>query len=274
MRGRIASVIARLGTATVNLILIALGCAWTAALGLPLVGVTQVRDAAARLGERLGWTGLRDRAQEANAALVGRVAQGWWAPVLLGLFGVRLRVRAFAPPDWEAAHVVCANHASIFDALSVMRVVPPPYRFVAKREMLKWPVIGWLLRPSGQIVVDRDDHEQAVESLSAASRKAIRGQVIFFVEGTRSRTGRLQAFKKGAFHFAADRGVPILPVAIAGSYGVLAKRPWWHVRRGRTIEVMICRPIVLDGVAGDAAVEGLAVETRDAIAGALATGTG
>ena len=71
----------------------------------------------------------------------------------------------------------------------------------------------------------------------------VRGQVIFFVEGTRTLTGELQEFKKGAFHFAVGNHLPVLPTAIRGSFTALAKRPWWRLQPGNEIEVLFCGPI-------------------------------
>jgi 1-acyl-sn-glycerol-3-phosphate acyltransferase len=67
--------------------------------------------------------------------------------------------------------------------------------------------------------------------------------VIFFVEGTRTLTGDLLPFKKGAFHFAIDNQLPILPAAVCGTYATLAKRPWWQLNAGHQIEVVFCSPI-------------------------------
>src|SRR5262249_60845222 len=130
--------------------------------------------------------------------------------------GVGLGVLSSPPIDWPKPPVFCPTHSSLFDILALVRVVPPPFRFVAKRELLSWPIVGWALRPAGQIVVDRSDRARALRSIAEAALRKIRGQVIFFVEGTRSRTGQLLPFKKGAFHFAVDHRIPVLPTAIRG----------------------------------------------------------
>ncbi|HVM95626.1 MAG TPA: lysophospholipid acyltransferase family protein [Candidatus Acidoferrales bacterium] len=210
---------------------------WTGILGVPLLVVIYVRYWFGLLVAKLGRRDWFDQILEWNAWLAGWVAQRFWTPLLLAIVGIRLRVRELVPVDWSASHVVCANHASIFDILALVRTMPPPFRFVAKRELLKWPIIGWALRPAGQIIVDRGDHAGALRSIAEAAVRKIRGQVIFFVEGTRTRTGRLLPFKKGAFHFALDNRLPVLPTAICGSYAALAKVPWWRLHTGRLIEV-------------------------------------
>jgi len=259
-------------TLLLNLIRLFLAWLWTTVVGIPLVVALYVRYA---YGVIVAWCGRRevlDRVLEANAQLAGWVAQRLWAGVLLALAGIRLRVRELVPVDWSAAHVICANHASLFDILALVRAVPPPFRFVAKRELVKWPIIGWSLLPAGQIIIDRADRAHAIHNLAAAAARKIRGQVIFFVEGTRTRSGQLLPFKKGAFHFAIDNHVPVLPSAVRGSYAVLAKLPWWRMHPGRNIDVLFCETIDPPAVSGpNGAVETLREATRQRIAQALAS---
>ena len=225
-------------TVLLNCIRLLLAGVWTTIVGTPLVVALYLRYWYGLIGAKLGRRDVLDRALEANVRLACWVAQRLWTSVLLALAGIRLRVRELVPVDWNTAHVICANHTSLFDILALVRVVPPPYRFVAKRELLSWPIVGWALRPAGQIIVDRADHTKAIRSIAEAAVRKIRGQVIFFVEGTRSRTGQLLPFKKGAFHFALDNRVPVLPTAVYGSYAVLAKLPWWRMHPGRNIDIL------------------------------------
>jgi 1-acyl-sn-glycerol-3-phosphate acyltransferase len=218
------------------------------------------------LAAKLGRRDLLDRVLEWNAWFAGWVAQKLWTRVLFAIVGIHLRVKQMAPIDWAKTHVVCANHTSIFDILALVRAMPPPFRFVAKRELLKWPIIGWSLRPAGQIVVDRRDRANALRAIAEAAVRKIRGQVIFFVEGTRSRTGELLPFKKGAFHFAQDNQLAILPAAINGSHAALARTNWWHLHPNRSIEVRFCIPIIPES----ASVDDLLDATRKQIAAALA----
>ncbi|MFQ5666710.1 MAG: 1-acylglycerol-3-phosphate O-acyltransferase [Candidatus Binatia bacterium] len=263
-------------TTLLNVIRVFLAGVWTTIVGTPLVVALYSRYWYGLAWARLGRHDVLDRVLEANTRLAGWVTQRLWSAGLLALAGIRLRVRELVPVDWNVAHVICANHASLFDILALVRVVPPPFRFVAKRELLKWPIIGWALRPAGQIVVDRGDRGRALRSMAEAAARKIRGQVIFFVEGTRSRTGQLLPFKKGAFHFAIDNRLPVLPSAVSGSHAVLAKLPWWRLRPGRDIDICFCRPIAPPVVpAGDAtsgAVGALLNATHDEIATALAAG--
>jgi 1-acyl-sn-glycerol-3-phosphate acyltransferase len=256
-----------------NLLRICASWVWTILVGTPLVVVIYLRYWYGLACNLFGRLSVLDHVLETNAHLAGWVAQRLWTSVLLPLLNVPVRVRASFPIDWSKAHVICSNHASLLDILALIRVVPPPFRFVAKRELTRWPIVGWVLRPAGQIIVDRRDHDQAIHSIAEAAGRKIRGQVIFFVEGTRSRTGQLQPFKKGAFHFAIRNRLPVLPVAVRGSYDALAKLPWWRLHGGTEIEIDFCPPIGPAGISTPAdvgpQVEALRADTRAAIAAAL-----
>jgi len=221
-----------------NLGRVLIAVAWTSLVGMPLVMVIYTTYRLGRLASLCGRDDILTRILGWNARATGVVAQSWWAPMLLRISGVTTWRHETQAIDWQRSYVVCSNHASIFDILALVRALPMPIRFVAKRELLKWPVIGWSLRPSGQIVVDRQRREAAVHSIEEASRHNIGGQVIFFVEGTRTRTGELMPFKRGAFHFAVRNRMPVLPVAVVGSFNALARLPWWRLHPGRKIGVV------------------------------------
>ncbi|MBX3027278.1 1-acyl-sn-glycerol-3-phosphate acyltransferase [bacterium] len=253
-----------------NSLRIALCALWTGVVGAALLIAIYPRYWYGLLRARAGRADILDRMLEANAALASWVARDLWTTVLLALTGIRLRVREAVPIDWSRTYVVCANHASLFDIFALIRALPPPYRFVAKRELTRWPIFGWLLRPAGQVIVDRANHAEAMRSVAEAALRRIRGQVVFFVEGTRTRSGELQPFKKGAFHFAVGNRLPVLPAAIRGSFAALARHPWWRLRPGNVIEVLFCAPIDPPPAIAGAAVDSLRDLTRDAIAGGLA----
>ncbi len=257
-----------------NVSRIFLATAWTCVVGLPVVCVIYATYWVGQLCALLGHEDILIRIIGWNARLTGGVAQRWWAPVLLRLCGVTAWQRATQQLDWRRSYVICSNHASIFDILVLVSILPLPVRFVAKRELLKWPVIGWSLRPAGQIVVDRQRNVDAVHSIETATRRKIGGQVIFFVEGTRTRDGSLLPFKRGAFHFAIANQMPALPTAVVGSFAALARAPWWKLHPGRDIGVVFGRPIeppqVGSGETAAAKVDELLAATREQIAALLA----
>ena len=91
-----------------------------------------------------------------------------------------------------------------------------------KQELRKIPGLGIGCEKVGHIFIDRSNHEKALESINNAKRTIVNGtSVLFFPEGTRSKTGRLGEFKKGAFIFAIDIGVPILPITVVNTGKIL-----------------------------------------------------
>jgi 1-acyl-sn-glycerol-3-phosphate acyltransferase len=114
--------------------------------------------------------------------------------------------------------IFASNHESALDIWVLFRTVPRGFRFIAKRELFRIPIFGWYLALGGHIPVDRTNRSRAVASLRRAGATVRAGtSLMVFPEGTRSRDGRIHAFKKGPFVVAKEAGVPVIPVAISGS---------------------------------------------------------
>ncbi len=117
--------------------------------------------------------------------------------------------------------VVVANHVSLADPF-LLSHLPLDQRFVAKEELFRLPLVGWLLRLAGDIPIRRGDHASAVAMEHACVTTLAHGlSVTIFPEGTRSVDGQLRAFRSGAFRIAATAGVRILPVALHGTAACL-----------------------------------------------------
>jgi 1-acyl-sn-glycerol-3-phosphate acyltransferase len=127
--------------------------------------------------------------------------------------------------DRTAPQVFIANHQSMADIWALLAVLPPSSRFVAKRELFRIPIFGWALAAAGFVPIERSKHSGALRSLDVAAERIRQGHsLVLFPEGTRTRDGRLRPFKKGAFHLALRAGVPVVPVAISGSFELLPPR--------------------------------------------------
>jgi 1-acyl-sn-glycerol-3-phosphate acyltransferase len=170
-----------------------------------------------------------------------------WARGLLWAAGVKVEFQGLENLG-EGRQIVVANHESWFDVLALSAYLPMDYRFVAKKELEGVPIFGPAWQACGHISIDRDDRTSAIESLEEAARQ-IRQEdatIIMFPEGTRSDTGEIASFKKGAFVLAIQAGAPVVPVGIDGSREVMAKRRWRI--RPRTIHVRVGRPMQVDGL--------------------------
>ncbi len=156
----------------------------------------------------------------------------------------RLSVEGRWPPG-EQAFVVVANHQSMLDIL-LLSHIRKEMKWVAKEELFRVPWIGWMLRLTGDIAVKRGDAESGGEALGKAKRYLASGMsVMFFPEGTRSRTAKLLPFKSGAFRLAIEAGVPVLPVAVNGTAAGMPKgSPWVRPCRATA---RILEPVIVTG---------------------------
>lgn len=154
------------------------------------------------------------------------------------------------------SHILMSNHRSHYDIPLIMHALPGDIRFMAKRELLKVPVwsrASWV----GEIIfVDRKNHEQALIDMEYAKKKMEDGLILWVApEGTRSRTGKLNPFKKGGFMMALQTNAIIIPIGIRGTERVLPPDTW-RSKIGEHVEVHIGNPI-------DTA--GYTIEDRDAL---------
>jgi len=139
--------------------------------------------------------------------------------------GIRIEVVRREPLDPRQRYIFLSNHVSNLDPPVLLPLLPRRTSVFVKRSLMKIPVIGYAMRLGRFIPVDRDRRvESAKESVeSAASVLASGLHILSFVEGTRSRDGRLQAFKKGPFYLATETGASVVPISIWGTESMMKK---------------------------------------------------
>lgn len=165
-----------------------------------------------------------------------------WARCIFAAVGVRARISGHEHATRRLPCVYIANHQSGFDILALLIALPPSARFVAKKSLFRIPFLGWSIAAAGFVPIDRSNRARAMESLEIAAARIAEGlSVVLFAEGTRSRDGRLAGFKRGAFHLALKAGVPVVPVAISGSWERLPPDRV-EIRPG-TLRLHFCEPI-------------------------------
>lgn len=125
-------------------------------------------------------------------------------------------------------HTACifmSNHVSNLDPPALLPRIPGRTSVFIKRSLMKIPVLGYGMKLGEFVPVDRDGRvESAVESTQVARHALEKGfHITTFVEGTRSRNGRMLPLKKGPFYLAAETGAPCVPVSIHGTEGMMAK---------------------------------------------------
>lgn len=139
--------------------------------------------------------------------------------------GIRIRVEGRENFPAGKACIIMANHVSNLDPPALIPRIPGRTAAFTKRSLTKIPVFGYCLKLGEFIPVDRlGSAESAQESVGAARKVLEKGlHITTFVEGTRSKDGRLLPFKKGPFYLAMETGAPCIPVSIYGTETLMAK---------------------------------------------------
>ena len=196
-----------------------------------------------------------------------------WSRMILGTILSRVKVEGAQNADPARGCVYAANHLSALDIPIIYADLPVQFRILAKKELFRYPFLGWHLKRSGQIAVDVKDVDVTAgagkrpASVDPASpdlvtrgkidRHAIRRivstlhegkSIVIFPEGGRSRNGQIKRFMSGAFYFAIKAQVDVVPMAIVGSFEVLPMNGY-HVRPA-PMELVIGKPISTAGLTG------------------------
>ncbi|RPH31351.1 MAG: 1-acyl-sn-glycerol-3-phosphate acyltransferase [Bacteroidales bacterium] len=120
------------------------------------------------------------------------------------------------------SYVVVSNHQSVYDIFLIYGWLGIDIKWMMKKELRKIPGIGFGSQKVGHIFIDRSNSKRAFESINEAKRKLVNGtSVVIFPEGTRSQTGELGTFKRGAFKIAYDLNLPILPITLVDTKNIL-----------------------------------------------------
>jgi fatty-acyl-CoA synthase len=149
------------------------------------------------------------------------------------------------------------------DVPLLLSVLPPDVLFVAKREVLSWPLVGPFLRKAGHLTVDRWDMQRGLADADTVVRALQHASVLFFPEGTFTPQAGLRPFRLGAFQSAAETGLPVVPLALRGTRRIL-RDGLWRPRPGR-VQVWFGDPIAPTGT-GWTDVVALREKVADALA--------
>jgi 1-acyl-sn-glycerol-3-phosphate acyltransferase len=159
--------------------------------------------------------------------------------------------------------VYACNHLSYMDTPAIFAALPFQFRILARSDLWKIPFIGWHLNRSGQIAVNSENPRASIASLTNGVRALKSGMPLFvFPEGGRSRDGRLGEFMSGPAWMAIRAGIPVIPMALVGTYELLPI----HTRQfsPRPLELRIGAPISTKGLTTRQA-ETLTAQLRQAI---------
>ncbi|HLH30876.1 MAG TPA: lysophospholipid acyltransferase family protein, partial [Terriglobia bacterium] len=170
-----------------------------------------------------------------------------WARMILWTCRVRLSVSGLQHLRPGIPYVLCCNHQSHMDTPVLLAALPFQFRFTPKKELFRYPFLGWHLRRSGHVPIDRANPRAAVKSLRDAAQMIRKGTaVVIFPEGGTSIDGSIRPFKGGGFMLATRADAAVVPVTIRGSREVLLPKTY-YARAGK-VEVIVGEPIASQGM--------------------------
>ena len=167
---------------------------------------------------------------------------------VLWISGIKLEVSGLENFAKDKTYVFVSNHSSQYDIVVLQKIIPNRMAMIFKKELAKIPFFGWQLAMGPYVMIDRENYEKAMKSIEEAKEKMKKQNIsiVVFAEGTRSKTGEIQQFKRGAFRLATQVGYPIIPTTIVGSNKIMPKGTY-KLKRG-TIKVHFDKPIPSEGI--------------------------
>jgi 1-acyl-sn-glycerol-3-phosphate acyltransferase len=149
----------------------------------------------------------------------------WIAGAGIRAAGIRVEAEGLHLLDPQQRYIFMSNHVSNLDPPVLLPLIPGRTSVFLKRSLMKIPILGYAMRLGNFIPVDRDGRVESAKQSVEKGREVLASglHVTTFVEGTRSRDGRLLPFKKGPFYLAMETGFPVVPVSIWGTESMLRK---------------------------------------------------
>lgn len=143
----------------------------------------------------------------------------WWARIFCYVCLVRVKVEGLENIVKKQSYVINCNHQSIFDIFAIYGWLPSIFKWMMKSTLRKIPLVGKACEVAGHIFVNRESRIETKKSLEKAYQQLQNGvSVVIFPEGTRTKTGEMLPFKRGAFLLATELKLPVLPITLSGAF--------------------------------------------------------
>lgn len=192
-----------------------------------------------------------------------------WAKVFCILSLVKVSVRGRENIDKRTSYVFVANHQGAYDIFSVYGYLGHNFKWMMKKSLRKIMLVGYTCQKCGHIFVDRSSPTAIRRTIETAEKRLRDGMsLVVFPEGARTFTGKRGPFKKGAYQLALEFRLPLVPVTIDGSFGIMPRTR--YVPRPGRIVLTIHKPIAPP--ADEAARAEVIEQTRQAIESSLGNG--
>lgn len=204
-----------------------------------------------------------------NGTWWGNFCGHWWGRSLCWatLLPVKVEGRDHISPEHN--YILVANHQGCYDIFLVFGFINRPIRWMMKESLRKIPFVGISCEKSGQVFIDNSSPGKIKRSYEQAREILKRGgSLMVFPEGSRTRTGRMSPFKRGAYLLADDLQLPVVPMTINGSFDIMSRQRDFHFAHWYPLTLKIHEPIMPIGQGSDN-VSYLMSESRKAINSAL-----
>jgi 1-acyl-sn-glycerol-3-phosphate acyltransferase len=172
--------------------------------------------------------------------------------LIFRLCAIKVEVCGLENLEGISQYVAVSNHKSLFDILAVIQYAPGEMRFVAKKEIRKVPLVGFVLFHSENIVIDRQAGGKAIRRSVAIARRGY--SICVFAEGHRYNDDRVHEFSDGAAWLAAVTKLPCVPLAISGTAALMPRGAKFVVPGGR-IRLTFGAPIPMADARGSGRAE-------------------
>lgn len=171
----------------------------------------------------------------------------WWSRFACWLALCRIKSSGDENLDPKQSYVFIANHQGSFDIFLTYGFLNQNIKWVQKQSLRKIPLVGFASEKAGHVFVDNTNATTRSNTIKEAKEQITNGvSIMLFPEGSRTRTGKMGKFKRGAYHIAYDLELPIVPLTINGPFDVL-KRGTFKINPGK-MELIIHKPIPTKGI--------------------------
>ena len=165
-----------------------------------------------------------------------------WSKITCGISFCPAKVIGREKLDKKQSYIFVSNHQGAYDIFLIFGYLNVPIKWVMKQSLRKIPFVGKACEMAGFIFVDNSSPQAATRTISDAEQRLKNGtSIVLFPEGSRSDTGELGKFKKGAYQMALNLKLPVVPVTINGSYHVMPKHSWFF--HPHPLQLIIHEPI-------------------------------
>jgi len=190
----------------------------------------------------------------------------FYCKVQIALTGNKWRAQVHPDVDPNRPYIFTQNHTNHYDHVMLYNATPHIKQGLELASHFKFPFYGWFMKARGTVPVYKNERGQTGPLTQRIGREIDAGRsILAFPEGTRTRTGRVQAFRKGIFFIARDLGIPIVPVAVTGSFDMM-RAGSMVIRAGNQLTVHVDKPIETAGLT-DEEIPGLARQAQQVVAG-------